>query len=62
MMRKGPYARERFVRNRENLKPFAQRYLELYPIDKFETEVESSRHLPPDGIELIIRRLKWPNL
>ena len=25
-------------------------------------QLQCMQHLPPDGIELIIRRLKWPNL
>lgn len=57
-----PYKRERFVRSREIAPLFARKYFERFPIDRYETKVESVRALPPNEIEFIMKRLRWPNL
>jgi hypothetical protein len=39
---------------------FAGEYFERFPKDRYQTEIESWRHLQSDNIEFIMKRLREP--
>jgi hypothetical protein len=63
-MPKDPFVREKFTRLRQAAKKLAaeyfERYPERYPKDRYQTEVESWRHLQSDNIEFTLKRLREP--
>jgi hypothetical protein len=59
-MAKAPYIREKFTKERSAARTFAQDYFEPYPKDRYQTEIESWRHLQSAHIEFTIKRLREP--
>jgi hypothetical protein len=59
-MPRDPYIREKFTRLRITAKKFAAEYFERFPKDRYQTEVESWRHLQSDNIEFTMKRLREP--
>jgi len=60
-MPRDPYIREKFTRPRITAKSLAAEYFERFPNDRYQTEVESWRHLQSDNIEFTMKRLREPN-
>ena len=52
-MPQDPYIREKFTRQRITAKVAAE-YFERFPKERYQTEVESWRHLQSDNIEFTI--------
>ena len=59
-MSKDPFIREKFTRERVAAKKFAAEYFERFPKDRYQTEVESWRHLQSQNIEFTMKRLREP--
>ena len=59
-MPKDPFVREKFTRLSQAAKKLAAEYFERYPKDRYQTEVESWRHLQSDNIEFTLKRLREP--
>jgi len=59
-MPQDPYIREKFTRLRITAKKLAAEYFERFPKDRYQTEVESWRHLQSDNIEFTMKRLREP--
>jgi hypothetical protein len=59
-MPQDPYIREKFTRLRTAARQLAVEYFERFPKDRYQTEVESWRHLQSDNIEFTIKRLREP--
>ena len=56
-MRRDPFIREKFTRERSAARKVAAEYFERYPKDRYQTEVESWRNLQSANIEFTMRRL-----
>jgi hypothetical protein len=59
-MPRDPHIREKFTRLRITAKKVAAEYFERFPKDRYQTEVESWRHLQSDNIEFTMKRLREP--
>jgi hypothetical protein len=59
-MPKDPFVRENFTRLRQAAKKLAAEYFERYPKHRYQSEIESRRHLQSDNIEFILKRLREP--
>ena len=59
-MPQDPFIREKFTRLRQAAKKLAAEYFERYPKDRYQTEVESWRHLQSDNVEFTLKRLREP--
>jgi hypothetical protein len=59
-MSKDPFIREKFTRERVATRKFAAEYFRRSPKHRYQTEVESWRHLQSQNIEFIIKRLREP--
>jgi hypothetical protein len=59
-MPRDPFVREKFTRLRITAKKVAAEYFERFPKERFQTEVESWRHLQSDNIEFTMKRLREP--
>ena len=59
-MPQDPFIREKFTRPRSAARQFAGEYFERFPKDRYQTEIESWRHLQSDNIEFIMKRLREP--
>jgi hypothetical protein len=57
-MPKDPFIREKFTKERSAARKLATEYFERFPKDKYQTEVESWRHLQSANIEFTIKRLR----
>ncbi len=55
-MPQDPYIREKFTRQRITAKKLAAEYFERFPKERYQTEVESWRHLQSDNIEFTMKR------
>jgi hypothetical protein len=55
-----PFIRQKFTRLRTAARRLAAEYLKRFPKDRYQTEVESWRHLQSDNIEFTIKRLREP--
>jgi hypothetical protein len=53
-----PFIREKFTRERSAARTFAKKYFERYPKDRYQTEVESWRHLQSANVEFVMKRLR----
>jgi len=60
LMTKDPFIREKFTKERSAARKLAKEYFERYPKDRFQTEIESWRHLQSANIEFIMKRLREP--
>ena len=56
-MPKDPFIREKFTRERTAAKKPAAEYVERLPKERYQTEVESWRHLQSQNIEFTMKRL-----
>jgi hypothetical protein len=54
------FIREKFTKLRITAKKVAAEYFERFPKDRYQTEVESWRHLQSDNIEFTMKRLREP--
>jgi hypothetical protein len=55
-----PFVREKFTRVRTAAKKLAAEYFERFPKVRYQTEVESWRHLQSQNIEFTMKRLREP--
>ena len=55
-----PFIREKFARLRTAARQLGAEYFERFPKDRYQTEVESWRHLQSDNIEFILKRVREP--
>ncbi|HXL09208.1 MAG TPA: hypothetical protein VN966_03215 [Candidatus Bathyarchaeia archaeon] len=60
-MPQDPFIREKFTRERTAAKKLAAEYFERFPKDRYQTEVESWRHLQSQNIEFTMKRLREPS-
>jgi hypothetical protein len=51
-MPQDPFIREKFTRLRQAAKKLAAEYFERYPKHRYQTEIESWRHLQSDNIRV----------
>jgi hypothetical protein len=59
-MPRDPFIREKFTRLRITAKKVAAEYFDRFPKDRYQTEVESWRHLQSDNIEFTMKRMREP--
>jgi hypothetical protein len=59
-MPKDPFIREKFTRERSAAKKLAAEYFQLFPKDRYQTEVESWRNLQSQNIEFTMKTLREP--
>jgi hypothetical protein len=57
-MSKDPFIREKFTRERTTARKLAEEYFQRFPKDRYQTEVESWRHLQSENIEFTMKRLR----
>jgi hypothetical protein len=55
-----PYVREKFTREHGEARRVAREYFAKYPKDRYQTEVESWRHLQSRNYEFTMKRLREP--
>ena len=55
-----PYIREKFTKERSAARTLAKEYFERYPKDRYQTEIDSWRHLQSENIEFTMKRLREP--
>ena len=55
-----PFIREKFTRERTAAKKLAAEYFERFPKDRYQSKVESWRHLQSQNIEITMKRLRVP--
>jgi hypothetical protein len=58
-MPRDPYIREKYTREVQTARAVAREYFERFPKDRYDTAVESWRHLQCDNYELM-KRLREP--
>ena len=59
-MPQGPFVREKFTKERTAAKKLAAEYFQRFPKERFQTVVESWRHLQSQNIEFTMKRLREP--
>jgi hypothetical protein len=59
-MAQDPFIREKFTRERTAAKKLAAEYFERFPKNRYQTHVESWRHLQSQNIEFTMKRLREP--
>jgi len=59
-MPKDPYIREKYTRERTAARRQAAEYLQRFPKDRYQTEIESWRELQSQNIEFTMKRLREP--
>jgi hypothetical protein len=59
-MPRDPFIREKFTKERTAAKKLAVEYFQRFPKDRYQTEVESWRHLQSQNIEFTMKRLRDP--
>ena len=59
-MPRDPYFREKFTRLRVTARKLAAEHFERFPKDRYQTQVESWRHLQSNNIEFTMKRLREP--
>ena len=52
--------RDKFTRTLSEARRVAREYFELYPKDRFETEVGSWRNIQSSNYEFVMKRLREP--
>jgi hypothetical protein len=55
-----PYIHEKFSRERTAGRTLIREYFARYPKDRYQTEIESWRHLQSDNFEFTMKRLREP--
>ena len=59
-MPQDPFVREQFTLERTAARKLAAEYLQRFPKDRYQTEVESWRELQSNNIEFTMKRLREP--
>jgi hypothetical protein len=59
-MPRAPYIRDKFTREHGEARRIAREYFAKYPKDRYQTEVESWRHLQSRNYEFTMKRLREP--
>ncbi len=59
-MPRDPFIREKFTKDRNAARKHAAEYFQRVPKDRYQTEIESWRHLQSQNIEFTMRRLREP--
>jgi hypothetical protein len=59
-MPRDPFVLEKFTRERTTAKKLAAEYFDRFPKNRYQTEVESWRHLQSQNIEFTMKRLREP--
>ena len=59
-MPKDPYIREKYTKERTAARRLVAEYLQRFPKDRYQTEVESWRELQSQNIEFTMKRLRVP--
>jgi hypothetical protein len=59
-MPKDPFIREKFTRELSAARALAIDYFRRFPKDRYQTEVETWRHLQSANIEFTMKRLRDP--
>ena len=59
-MPKDPFIREKFTKERNAARKHAAECFERFPKDRYQTEIESWRHLQSQNIEFTMKRLREP--
>jgi len=59
-MPRDPFIREKFTRERTAARRAIREYFKRYPKDRYQTEVESWRHLQSQNFEFTMKRLREP--
>ena len=59
-MPKDPFIRQKFTRLRQAAKKLAAEYFKRFPKDRYQTEIESWRHLQSDNVGFTLKRLREP--
>ena len=59
-MPRDPFVREKFTKERSAAKKLAAEYFQRFPKERYQTEVESWRHLQSQNIEFTMKRLREP--
>jgi hypothetical protein len=57
-MPRAPYIRQKYSREVKTARSVARYYFERFPKDRYETSVESWRHLQCDNYESTMKRLR----
>jgi hypothetical protein len=57
---KDPFIHVKFTKEQSFARQLAKEYLEKYPKDRYQTEIESWRELQSRNIEFIMKRLREP--
>ncbi len=55
-----PFVRERFTKDRNAARKHAAEYFQRFPKSRYQTVVESWRHLQSQNIEFTMKRLREP--
>jgi hypothetical protein len=55
-----PFIREKFTRERTAARKPAKEYFQRFPKDRYQTEIESWRHLQSQNCEFTMKRLRDP--
>jgi hypothetical protein len=61
-MPRDAYIRDKFTRELTAARKVAREYFERYPKDRYETEVESWRHVQSQNYEFTMKRLRAPKM
>ena len=61
-MPRDAYIRDKFTRELTTARKVAREYFDRYPKDRYETEVESWRHLQSQNYEFTMKRLREPKV
>ena len=59
-MPQDPFIREKFTKDRNAARRHAREYFERFPKQRYQTEIESWRHLQSQNIEFTMKRLREP--
>jgi hypothetical protein len=55
-----PYIREKYTRERSAARQLVREYFARFPKARYQTEIESWRHLQSANIEFTMKRLRVP--
>jgi hypothetical protein len=61
-MPRDAYIRDKFTDELTTARKVAREYFERYPKDRYETEVESWRHVQSQNYEFTMKRLRAPKM
>ncbi len=59
-MPRDPFVREKFTRESNAARKHAAEYFQRFPKERYQTVVESWRHLQSQNIEFTMKRLREP--